>query len=52
MKDLVALMDPKYIEVEGRFNPRGGISILPFANYGDGEHQAMVRERMLAQMDR
>ena len=52
MKDLVALMDPKYIEVEGRFNPRGGISILPFANYGDAEHQAMVRERMLAQMDR
>ena len=34
MKDLVKLMDPKYIEVTGFFVPRGGISIYPFANYG------------------
>ena len=34
MKDLIALMDPKYIEVTGFFSPRGGISIYPFANYG------------------
>lgn len=34
MKDLVKLMDPKYIEVTGFFTPRGGISIYPFANYG------------------
>ena len=34
MKDLIALMDPKYIEVTGIFTPRGGISIYPFANYG------------------
>ena len=34
MKDLIALMDPRYIEVIGDFTPRGGISILPFANYG------------------
>ncbi len=34
MKDLVALMDPKYIEVTGIFTPRGGISIYPFANHG------------------
>jgi len=34
MKDLVKLMDPKYIEVWGKFLPRGGISIDPFANYG------------------
>jgi 7-cyano-7-deazaguanine reductase len=27
-------MKPKYIEVLGTFNPRGGISIIPFANYG------------------
>ena len=27
MKDLVKLMDPKYIEVWGKFTPRGGISI-------------------------
>ena len=34
MKDLIALMDPKYIEVLGLFAARGGISIYPFANYG------------------
>ena len=34
MKDLIALMDPKYIEVTGFFLPRGGISIHPYANYG------------------
>lgn len=48
MKDLVALMNPRYIEVIGIFTPRGGISIYPFANYGDPEHQDMVRSRMLA----
>ena len=30
MKDLIKLMDPKYIEVKGIFSPRGGISIFPF----------------------
>ena len=34
MKDLIKLMDPKYIEVWGRFTPRGGISIDPYCNYG------------------
>jgi len=34
MKDLVKLMNPKYLEVKGIFTPRGGISIYPFANYG------------------
>jgi 7-cyano-7-deazaguanine reductase len=34
MKDLVKLMDPKYLEVTGFFTPRGGISIYPYANYG------------------
>ncbi len=34
LDDLVALMCPKYIEVQGRFNARGGISIDPFVNYG------------------
>lgn len=33
MKDLVELMDPKYLEVYGLFAPRGGISIYPFSNY-------------------
>lgn len=47
MKDLIALMDPRYIEVKGIFTPRGGIAILPFANHGDSEHQEMDRRRML-----
>ena len=34
MKDLIKLMDPKYIEVTGLFLPRGGISIYPYSNYG------------------
>ena len=34
MKDLIRLMEPKYIEVTGLFTPRGGISIHPYANYG------------------
>ena len=46
MKDLVKLMDPKYIEVRGDFNPRGGISIVPFANWGDAEHQDLVKQRL------
>jgi 7-cyano-7-deazaguanine reductase len=34
MKDLVALLDPKYIEVWGKFLPRGGLSIDPYCNFG------------------
>ena len=34
MKDLIKLLDPKYIEVWGKFLPRGGISIDPYCNYG------------------
>lgn len=45
MKDLWKLMDPKYIEVEGRFMPRGGISIHPFANMADEEHQELLQTR-------
>ncbi len=34
MKDLIKLIDPKYIEVWGKFLPRGGLSIDPYCNYG------------------
>jgi len=34
LDDLITLMRPRYIEVLGDFNPRGGISIVPFVNYG------------------
>ena len=46
MKDLVKLMDPKYLEVTGLFNPRGGISIYPFANYADKEHEGLREKRL------
>ncbi len=48
LNDLWALMDPKYLEVRGVFMPRGGISIHPFANKGDENHQDLVAKRMLA----
>lgn len=48
MKDLVKLMNPKYLEVLGIFTPRGGISIYPFANYADEEHTELAEARMLA----
>ena len=34
LNDLIELMDPLYIEVLGKFLPRGGISIDPYCNYG------------------
>lgn len=52
MKDLVKLMDPKYIEVKGFFTPRGGISIHPFANYGrkGTKYEKMAEERLFASL--
>ena len=49
MKDLIRLMDPKYIEVLGLFLPRGGISIYPYANYGrpGTKYEEMARQRLL-----
>ena len=34
MKDLIKLMEPRYIEILGKFLPRGGLSIDPYANFG------------------
>ena len=51
MKDLIKLMNPKYIEVKGYFMPRGGISIHPFANWGDEEHQFLCEKRRLKAFD-
>jgi 7-cyano-7-deazaguanine reductase len=49
MKDLVRLMDPKYIEVVGIFTPRGGISIYPYANYGKPgtKYEQLATERLM-----
>lgn len=47
MKDLIRIMNPKYIEVYGRFLPRGGISIDPWCNYGlaDTSFEQLAEER-------
>ena len=34
LNDLKKLLNPRYIEVWGKFLPRGGISIDPYANWG------------------
>ena len=49
MKDLIKLMQPKYIEVLGLFVPRGGISIYPFANYDmpGTKYEKMAEHRLL-----
>ena len=49
MKDLIKLMDPKYIEVKGIFAPRGGISIFPFVNWANPKfnYAEFAQERQL-----
>ncbi len=49
--DLIRLMDPRYIEVKGIFTPRGGISIYPFANYGDDQHKELAERRLTQAME-
>lgn len=53
MKDLIKLMEPKYIEVTGFFLPRGGISIHPYANYGQpGTKFEKIADQRLANYER
>lgn len=49
MKDLIELMDPRYIEVWAKFTPRGGISIDPYCNYGKRgtKYEQMAEQRMV-----
>ena len=50
LKDLVQLMEPRYIEVWGKFLPRGGISIDPYTNYGKPgtKYEALAEKRFAA----
>lgn len=47
-KDLVKLMEPRYLEVWGKFTPRGGISIDPYYNYGKPgtKYEQMAEHRL------
>ncbi|MGM9967440.1 MULTISPECIES: preQ(1) synthase [unclassified Rummeliibacillus] len=49
MKDLIKLLDPRYIEVWGKFTPRGGLSIDPWCNYGrpGTKYEKMAEHRLL-----
>ncbi|GAB6090777.1 preQ(1) synthase [Spirochaeta dissipatitropha] len=49
LEDLVELMQPRYLEVWGKFTPRGGISIDPYANYGkpDSRWEDFAAQRLL-----
>ena len=53
MNDLIALMKPKYIEVKGLFVPRGGIAILPFANWANPDYgyQSIAERRLFEQLE-
>ena len=49
LRDLRALLSPKYIEVRGLFRPRGGIAIHPFVAWGavKGGWAAVAKKRLL-----
>lgn len=49
MNDLIALMEPRYIEVWGKFTPRGGISIDPYCNWGQPgtKYERMAEHRLM-----
>ena len=46
--DLVQLLKPKYMEVYGKFAPRGGISIDPFVNGATGARYRKFAETRFA----
>lgn len=45
--DLIKLLNPRYLEVEGLFKVRGGISIEPFVNFGSGEFENFAKNRLV-----
>lgn len=46
--DLINLLKPRYLEVEGNFSVRGGISIVPYVNYGNADFEEFAKSRLLA----
>ena len=48
-KDLIALLEPRYLEVWGKFTPRGGLSIDPYFNYGKPgtKYEKMAEYRLM-----
>lgn len=48
LKDLRELMQPRFIEVQGKFTPRGGISIDPYTCWGQPstKYEQMAQHRL------
>ena len=48
LRDLKNLLSPKFIEVQGKFSPRGGISIEPYVCWGipDTKYSEMAEYRL------
>ena len=48
-KDLIDLLQPRYLEVWGKFTPRGGLSIDPYFNYGkpNTKYEKMADYRLM-----
>ena len=48
-KDLVKLLDPKYLEVRMIYSVRGGIALYPFFTYSDasGNYDYIVKQRQI-----
>ena len=48
-KDLIKLLNPRYLEVWGKFTPRGGLSIDPYFNYGKPgtKYEKMAEHRLM-----
>lgn len=44
--DLIKILQPRYLEVEGLFSVRGGISIVPFVNYGRADFETFAKNRL------
>lgn len=49
MNDLIKLIEPRYVEVWGKFTPRGGLSIDPYCNYGKPgtKYEKMAEHRLM-----
>ena len=46
---MIDLLQPRYLEVWGKFTPRGGLSIDPYFNYGKPgtKYEKMVDYRLM-----
>ena len=44
--DLIKILQPRYLEIEGIFKVRGGISIVPYVNYGRGDFETLAKTRL------